>query len=283
MLRFLRLAALVVPALLCPAPLAAQTTPAPPAWQDGRGASVYLQMNQQTETTSAAENTDQKAGGASIDLPYQAPTNSISAPKFDPAVLTVAHQATTAESQPLTRRLAPPSNRNDVPTRESSHVGARRILDFGMPAQSIYTVVTALAIVIGAFLLFAWALKRGGKNVRGRRSTVPADAVSALGRVTLAGRQQAELLRIGNKLILVAFTPSGPATLTEVTDPVEVDRLVGLCQQVGSYSSSKAFEQVFQQFSNEPVSGAFLGDEPLPTSLSSAASAYRSHRGVPRV
>jgi hypothetical protein len=90
-------------------------------------------------------------------------------------------------------------------------------------------------------------------------------------------------LRIGNKLVLVALTPNGPTTLTEVTDPSEVDRIVGLCQQFDPHSATKAFEQVFQQFSHEPTGGGFLGSDPLPASLSSAATAaYRSHRGTGR-
>ena len=63
---------------------------------------------------------------------------------------------------------------------------------------------------------------------------LPADVVSVLGRVPLAARQFAELLRVGNKLVLVSLTPTGAETLTEVTDPAEVDRLVGLCQQARS-------------------------------------------------
>jgi hypothetical protein len=98
----------------------------------------------------------------------------------------------------------------------------------------------------------------------------------------LAARQFAELLRVGNKLVLVAMTPGGPATITEVTDPVEVDRLVGLCQQFDPQSTTKAFEQVFQQFSSEPTSGGFLDSEPMPTSLSAAAMAYRTQRGAGR-
>jgi hypothetical protein len=55
-----------------------------------------------------------------------------------------------------------------------------------------------------------------------------------------------------------------------------------MCQQFEPHSTTKAFEQVFQQFSSEPTSGGFLGGEPLPAALSSAASAYRSHRGSSR-
>ena len=108
---------------------------------------------------------------------------------------------------------------------------------------------------------------------------LPADAVSVLGRVSLTSKQVAQLLRVGNKLVLVALTPGGAETLTEVTDPVEVDRLMGLCQQHDSRSTTKAFEQVFQNLSREPAPSGFLGGDSLPTSISPVASAYRSHRG----
>ena len=51
------------------------------------------------------------------------------------------------------------------------------------------------------------------------------------GRAPLAGRQHVHLLRCGSKLLLVSVTPGGAETLTEVTDPAEVDRLAGLCRQ----------------------------------------------------
>ena len=144
------------------------------------------------------------------------------------------------------------------------------------PAGSLYTIFSALAIVIGAFLIFAWLLRRGGRRTA---AALPADVVSVLGRVPLAARQCAQLLRVGNKLVLVSITPTGAETLTEVTDPAEVDRLVGLCQQYSPHSTTKAFEQVFRQLSRESAPSGFLGGESLPQSLSSAAAAYRAHRG----
>jgi flagellar biogenesis protein FliO len=151
-------------------------------------------------------------------------------------------------------------------------------MDFGIPTASLYTMGTGLAIVVGAFLLFAWVLRRGGQG-RASRGMLPADAVSVLGRVSLTSKQVAQLLRVGNKLVLVALTPGGAETLTEVTDPVEVDRLMGLCQQHDPRSTTKAFEEVFQNLSREPVSSGFLGGDSLPSSISPVAAAYRSHRG----
>jgi flagellar biogenesis protein FliO len=146
--------------------------------------------------------------------------------------------------------------------------------------QSLYTMLSALTIVIGVFLLFMWALKRGRRGTAGRRA-LPADVVSVIGRVPLSGRQFAELLRVGNKLVLVALTATSAKTLTEVTDPAEVDRLVGLCQQSNPYSTTKAFEQVFQQMSTESPPPGFFGNESLTTSLASPAGAYRANRGGP--
>jgi flagellar biogenesis protein FliO len=100
-----------------------------------------------------------------------------------------------------------------------------------------------------------------------------------LGRVSLTSKQVAQLLKVGNKLVLVALTPGGAETLTEVTDPVEVDRLMGLCQQNDRHSTTQAFEQVFQSLSREPAPSGFLGGDSLPTSISPVAAAYRSHRG----
>jgi flagellar biogenesis protein FliO len=240
----------------------AEPAAGPPAWNDQ--ASVYLSMSQE-----AAEQ------------PQIVQTSAASLDGGAPAA-PIAHTSSKSPS----RHLAPPrarlsmvgdgaSNNVDRPGSAAS----RRLGEFGLPTQSMYTIASALAIVIGAFLLFMWALKRGGRGAAGRRGTLPADVVSVLGRVPLAARQVAELLRVGNKLVLVSLTPTGAETLTEVTDPAEVDRLVGLCQQSNPFSTTKAFEQVFQQMSSEPASGGFLGNETLLTSLATPADAYRANRG----
>jgi hypothetical protein len=56
------------------------------------------------------------------------------------------------------------------------------------------------------------------------------------------------LLRLGNKLVLIAVSPTGVDTLAEITDPVEVDRLTGYCYQGHPNSSTVAFHKVFKSF-----------------------------------
>jgi flagellar biogenesis protein FliO len=209
----------------------------PPPWQDQ--ASVYLTLNDTAE------------------VPVQ--------------------QQSMASSD--NRRLAPPSSNLRTSTAKHGQNQHRevgdipRLSEFGLPLKSAYSVVCALAIAIGAFLLCAWLLRRGS---RGMGQTLPAEVVYVLGGVSLAARQFVQLLRVGNKLVLISLTPSGAETITEVTDPVEVDRLVGLCQQSHPHSTSKAFEQVFRQLSREPAPSGFLGEAMTHQSSVPSLDMFRS-------
>src|SRR4051794_24978308 len=268
MLRVLKVVALSAVVCLIHRSAIAQT-PGPPDWHDG-SPSVYSAGPQKETQAHTSDVLDQ---------------TQVPARKVDAAVVPSVHEELIRSEEPAGRRLAPPTG-PVRPTGESTalhgEAGARRLMDFGIPTQSIYTIVTALTIVIGSFLLFAWALRRGGRGGARGRGILPAEAVSVLGKVRLTGRQAAELLRVGNKLVLVAVTPGGAEALTEVTDPAEVDRLVGLCQQHDRHSTTQAFEQVFQNLTREPGGGGFLGADSLPTSLSPVAAAYRSQRGTGR-
>jgi flagellar biogenesis protein FliO len=272
MFRYSRLAALVLFVASAGA-LMAQSTPAPPDWKDN-GTSVYLGTG--VKSTLPAEQLSE------TDVAVVAPEQVTTARKFDSAVVPSAHIEPVAAKDTSSRHLAPPgaraSGESASGSSERTNGGPRRMVDFDIPTKSLYTMGTGLTIVVGSFLLFAWVLRRSGRGRVGR-AVLPAEVVSVLGRVSLSAKQMAQLLRVGNKLVLVAMTPNGAETLTEVTDPAEVDRLLGLCQQNNRHSTTQAFEQVFQSLSREPAANGFLGAESLPTSISPAAAAYRSHRG----
>jgi flagellar biogenesis protein FliO len=279
----IRFSALALFLLSMTTPVIAEPTPGPPEWDDK--ASIYLAISQQAAAKDARRTANVNSTAAAAER--QAP------PVVDDAVTLAAHEAPAAtkpaaQTKSDRRHLPPPSQKradtHNVAgggSTQSSSAAPGRLAEFGVPMQSLYTIVSALAIVLGAFLLFAWAARRSAR-MSARRRQLPADVVSVLGRVPLAARQFAELLRVGNKLVLVSLTPTGAETLTEVTDPAEVDRLLGLCQQTGPYSTTKAFEQVFQQMSAESAPTGFLGNESLPPSLASPAGAYRAHRGGTR-
>jgi flagellar biogenesis protein FliO len=134
--------------------------------------------------------------------------------------------------------------------------------------ESFATAAAGLAIVVGLFLVCMWLLRRSGPRPT---SPLPSDAVTVLGRLPLAARNFAHLLQVGNKLVLVAITPDGVAPITEVTDPAEVQRLLGLCLRNQKQSTTAEFHDVLQQLAKEPAEG-FLGNEASATYASPTRS-----------
>jgi flagellar biogenesis protein FliO len=267
--------------------LFAQSTTVPPlpTWQDK--ASIYLTMSEKPAPAMDAPR---------ADVPEAVPNGTASAVHHvEAAAPTIMNAIESAATPPAdNRRLALPSSNWNNAAKSTTPDQAASSADspwrsFGSPRGTIYKIASALAIVVGLFLVFAWLLRRGARSTG---STLPADVVCVLGRVPLAARQFADLLHVGNKLVLVALSPAGPATLTEVTDPIEVDRLVGLCRQADPHSTTKAFEQVFRQLARDPaptgflgkeVSTGFLGNEGLPATLAPSIEAFRLPRGdMPR-
>jgi flagellar biogenesis protein FliO len=110
--------------------------------------------------------------------------------------------------------------------------------------QAALTVGGSLAVVLGIFLLIAWALRRAAPGGFG---TLPGEAFEVLGRAALGNRQQVQLLRLGNKLLLVCITAAGAATLTEITEPAEVGRLADLCRQSPTAGAAASLRQLFRR------------------------------------
>lgn len=162
------------------------------------------------------------------------------------ARLTSATAEVPAPAGQSARRLPPPSRPGE---RENS---LSRVPTAG---SALSTVAGSLVVVVGAFLLVAWITQRAAPH---RMAPLPSEVVECLGRAPLTGRQQVQLLRLGKKLVLVAVTATEARTLSEVTDPLEVDRLSGLCQQNRPESITASFRQVLAQCAVEPVARAPL-------------------------
>ncbi len=272
--RIIRISTVGLLAAALAAPLFAQATPGPPDWADG-GASVYLGMKHKTPPRAELADASTSNSAATSTV---ASASAATPPLVDhSAALAAHHSPPSLAVDNDNRRLAPRTGSHTFglsaakPADSNNRVpgSVRNFADFGLPLESIYTVLSALAVVVGAFFVFVWLLRRGGRKTG---NVLPADVVSVVGRVPLAGRQIAELLRVGNKLVLVSLTPTSAETITEVTDPVEVDRLVGICQQHNPHSTTQAFEQVFRRLSRESAPPGFLGQNALPTTHSSAAA-----------
>jgi flagellar biogenesis protein FliO len=116
-------------------------------------------------------------------------------------------------------------------------------------SSALGTVVGSLGVVLGLFLVIAWCSRRFSPT---GALPLPKEAVELLGQAPLAGRQQMRLLRVGNKLLLVALSPAGIETLTEITDAAEVEHLTALCRRSRPGSSQAAFQQVLTQLATDP-------------------------------
>ncbi len=122
----------------------------------------------------------------------------------------------------------------------------------GGDTTRLVNAATSLGIVLGLFLLVMWVVRRGMPKGSG---LLPSEAVEVLGRASLAGRQQVQLVRCGNKIVLLSVTPSGTQTLTEISDPAEVDRLHSICQPPSP--GGGPWRQFFGHFTGESRSAGY--------------------------
>ena len=174
------------------------------------------------------------------------------APGNNPSAPSSGQTSLSGTATPLS--LSPPKSRPGLKLRrpgQSERDNGTPENSGGLP--SAVTVIGSLAVVLGIFLLVAWGMRRVSPAAM---TALPGEVFEVLGRAPMANRQQAHLLRCGRKLLLVSVTATGTETLTEIVDPVEVDRLAGLCRQTQPGSATEAFRQVFQQFAPQrPDSG----------------------------
>ena len=158
-------------------------------------------------------------------------------------------QTSTTEELPLAAipsspplKLAPRNAKaaNDRPQRPAP----------ATPGTAIGTVVSSLAIVLGLLLGLVWCSRRFAPT---GTAPLPKEAVELLGRSPLNARQMMQLLRVGDRLLLVAISAGGVQTLTEITDPEEVEQLVALCRRGQADSASASFDRVIREMASEPV------------------------------
>ena len=121
--------------------------------------------------------------------------------------------------------------------------------------RSIFGLFASLGAVVGLLLASMWGLKR---ILPKDSSSLPTEVFQVLGRKPLAGRQQAQVVRFGTKVLLLAVSPMGAESLAEITDPAEVERLTGMCRQPSGGPAATVFRQVMDQFAREPAKG-FVG------------------------
>ena len=142
---------------------------------------------------------------------------------------------------PVHQQTAPGTPRQPLEDRASSSSNVTSV------------VLSSLAIVLGLFFLVVWLARRALPK---STTSLPSDVLEVLGRSPLASRHHLQLVRLGRRLLLISVTPDGAETLTEITDPDEVNHLATLCQQQQPGSITGSFRQVLHQLGSQPTTRA---------------------------
>ncbi len=158
-----------------------------------------------------------------------------------------------------------------------------------LPAESqlmpLLSVLGSLCLVLGAFFLFVLFMKKVGPKNGGH---LPKEALENVGRYPLNQKLQLNLIRLGNRLILVAITPDGGVeTISEIESQDEVSQILGLCRKLDPNSSQAQFKSVLDEFAQEKTPGGFFGpNDPkrktnaAPTLSSLLAGGLKDNGGI---
>ncbi|GAB5403989.1 MAG: hypothetical protein Aurels2KO_22200 [Aureliella sp.] len=111
--------------------------------------------------------------------------------------------------------------------------------------QTIVSIGSSLLIVGGLFFGLVWVYRKTANTTLG--GGLPKGVVNVLGRAPIAARQQMVLVRFGHKLVLVSVVQGEARTISEITDPLEVDRLTGLCESAKPDSSVQSFRSFLSE------------------------------------
>lgn len=117
-----------------------------------------------------------------------------------------------------------------------------------LPAStSVWGSLIGLAVVVGVMLVASrWLRVHGPASLRG----LPNEAVEALGQRVLSRGIAVHLVRCGSRMLVLGVGPDGVRTLSEITDPVEVDLLAGACRRRDETAGVNTFAQMFSRESS---------------------------------
>ena len=182
-----------------------------------------------------------------------APPAAAETPEAQPAPLkTPAHPDTSRG------RLVLGAPARDQTSRTSEGRSANpldAVMKWRPSSQQMTATGAGLAITVGLLLSFVWLVR--SMTPKSSRP-LPREVVEVLGRTPLGSKQMTQLVRVGHKLVLVAITPEGAETLTEITDPAEVARLVAACDTSSGRGSTAEFDAMLRQMESERARPGFL-------------------------
>lgn len=95
----------------------------------------------------------------------------------------------------------------------------------GSAGGGLWPTVLSLGAIVGCLGFLAFWLK----PYLGVPGGLPLEAMELLGRRPIEHKVAIHLVRCGSRVLVVSVSPEGARTLSEITDPAEVQRLVAAC------------------------------------------------------
>ncbi len=121
----------------------------------------------------------------------------------------------------------------------------------------VLKTAAALGVVIGLILL----LRFGWSRLTGQAPAARSPVVEVLSRTTIAPRNHVLLLRLGDRILVVADSAAGLRTLANVDDPEEVASLLTAVTAARPNSISRGFAHVLNRFNRDYTEDDRLADE----------------------
>lgn len=143
---------------------------------------------------------------------------------FDEGEDELVRPAAFAQAEEIeTPRLLTPRTKTNESTAKPLAPAKRKL-----GQTSLWGTVAGLFAVFGVFVgVRVWLTRHGPVGLRG----LPAEALELLGRRTIEPRVSIHIVRCGPKILVLGVGPDGVRTLSEITDPVEIDLMAGACRK----------------------------------------------------
>jgi flagellar biogenesis protein FliO len=139
------------------------------------------------------------------------------------------HDHDPFRSQPPQRMTVESSSARPLPARPEG-LTARQPREASTPVSmgTLWPTLVTCGLFLVVFGGCSWWIRRHGPA---RLRPLPGEVLEVLGRRSLEPRVNLHLVRCGHRILVLGAGPDGVRTLSEITDPVEVDLLSGACHR----------------------------------------------------
>ncbi len=152
--------------------------------------------------------------------------------------------AESVESARTPAIAAPPLKRPGASGEAADGEGSRKI---GSTGSQVGFTVLALSGVLTLIFLLSRLLR---KHLPMTSPNLSSDVLELLGRRMIDQRHAIHYLRVGERILIVGASLDGLRTLAEITDPVEVDRISGICRSRTDVGVAHSFRMLLNRQGN---------------------------------